>query len=135
MSIYYVHLVGCYRDSDRSCDPNSVTGDSDLYRCRLDTLAIRRPTHKMIRNFVSVRTVKTRRWFGPEIASFHVSVCSYIFFLFTVTSRCSCSYLYHFIWSIDTFYQYDYLYSFWDISECSHYLFSWYERLSASLHV
>jgi len=33
------------------------------------------------RSFVSVHVVKTRWWFGREIASFHVSICSHIFFL------------------------------------------------------
>ena len=37
---------------------------------------------------------------------------SYIFPLFTVASRCSCIYSYHFMWTIDIFYQYDYLYHF-----------------------
>jgi len=61
----------------RSCDPNSVTGDPDSCRCRPDTQAIQRQIHGMTSRSVPVRAVKTRWRFGT--ASFHVSVCSYVF--------------------------------------------------------
>ena len=65
-----------------------VAGDPDPIRirarCGPDTKVIRRPTHGMIRISVPVRTVKTRRRFSSEIASFHVSVCSSVVFYFTV---------------------------------------------------
>ena len=64
-------------------DPNPATGDPNMIqtcaRCGPDTQAIRRPTHGMIRRSVSVRAVKTRRRFGSETASFHVSVRSFAF--------------------------------------------------------
>ena len=50
------------------------------------SVAIRRPVHEMIWRFVPIHTVKTRRWFGFKTASFHVSVCSYVIFLFIVAS-------------------------------------------------
>ena len=57
-----------------------VTGDPDPIRIRVhwgpDTLAIRRPTHRMIQRFVAVRAVKTKWRFGFK---FHVSICSYLF--------------------------------------------------------
>jgi len=60
-----------------------VAGDPDMIqicaRCGSDTQAIRRPFHGMICRSVPVRAVKTRRRFGSETASFHVSVHSYVF--------------------------------------------------------
>ena len=53
--------------------------DSDSCRCGSDTQAIRRPIHGMIRRLVPVHAVKTRRRFGSETASFHVSVRSCAF--------------------------------------------------------
>jgi len=61
----------------------TVTGDPDsiriLARYGHDTMAIRRQAHGMIRISVQVRAVKTRRRFGSETASFHVSVRSCVF--------------------------------------------------------
>ena len=48
--------------------------DSGSCRCGPDTMGIRRPMHGMVRRPVPVRAVKTRRRFGSETASFHVSV-------------------------------------------------------------
>ena len=63
----------------RSCDPNPVTEDSDPIRIRIRRVpirqAIQRPRHKMIRRSLPLHAVQTRRQFGPEITSFHVSVC------------------------------------------------------------
>ena len=47
---------------------------------------------------------------GFKTASFHVSVCYSVISFFTVVSRCSRNYSYHFMWLYDIFYQYDYLY-------------------------
>jgi len=84
-----------------------VTGDSDPIRLRVcygpDSQAVRRPTYEMICRSVSVHAVKTRHRIGPKTASFHVSVCSHIFFLFTVASSVhgsiriiSCDYMTYF---------------------------------------
>ena len=60
-----------------------ATGDPDpiqiCARCGPDTMVIRRPIYGMIRRPVPVRAVKTRRRFGSETASFHVSVRSCVF--------------------------------------------------------
>ena len=68
----------------RSCDPSSVTEGLDSFRnyacSEPDTLVIQKPTHGMIRRFMLVRAVKTRRQFKFKAASFHVSVCSCIIF-------------------------------------------------------
>ena len=45
-----------------------------------NALAIRKPTHGMIRRSVPVRAVKTRRRFGSKTASFYVSVCLLVYF-------------------------------------------------------
>jgi len=42
---------------------------------------------------------------------------------------------YYFMWSSDIFYQYNYSFIFCDVSECSLYLYSWYECLSALFHM
>ena len=81
--------------------PNPATGDPDLIRirarCEPDTQAIRRPIHGMIRRLVPVRAVKTRRRFGSETASFHVSVRSCVFIVvgmhLPVTLIISCDFL------------------------------------------
>ena len=77
--------------------------DSGSCRCGSDTQVIRRPINGMIRRSVPVRAVKTRWRFGSETASFHVSVCSHAFSLFTVASSVhvfiriiSCDYLMYF---------------------------------------
>ena len=83
--VYYVCLVASDSDADSSVRSEPVTGDLDLIQIRVhykpNTLAIRRPTHGMIRMFVPVRTVKTIQRFGSKTASFHVSVFSCIIFL------------------------------------------------------
>ena len=82
---YLYVLVACYSISDlfgeiwTSC--RRPGPDSDSCRCRPDTMVIRRPIHGMIRRSVPVRPVKTRWRFGSETSSFHVSVCSFRFFL------------------------------------------------------
>jgi len=74
----------------RICSVRSgpVAGDPDPIRirarCGPNTMVIRRPMSGMIRRPVPVRAVKTRRRFGSETASFHVSVCFCLIFLFTV---------------------------------------------------
>ena len=65
-----------------SYDSNLVTEDPDpiwIYaHYEPDSQVIQRPTYKMIRRFVSVHAVKTRRQFKSKIASFHMSVYFYI---------------------------------------------------------
>jgi len=80
-------------------------------RYGVDTLAIRRPIHELIQSSVPVRVVKTRRRFSSKIASFHVSVCSYVIFLFIVASSIYIL-LVLFHVTTDIFYQYVYLYHF-----------------------
>ena len=113
----YVHVSSCVwlRDTAfqiNSYDPNSITENLDCVRYKLDTQVIRRPTHEMIRRSVPARIVKTKWRFRSETASFHVSVCSCIIFLFIIASRCQCIYSYYFMWSSNLFCQYDYLYYF-----------------------
>jgi len=78
-----VCLVACYSISSSfgeiriSC--RRPGHDSDSYRCGPDTEGIRRPMHRMIRRSVPVHAVKTRRRFGSETSSFHVSVRSCVF--------------------------------------------------------
>ena len=84
-------MVAWYSVADSLVQFESVTGDPDLIRihihCGLDTLAIRSPIHEMIRRFVPVRAVKTRRYFGSETASFHVSVLYFLIEYFSIISR------------------------------------------------
>ena len=96
--------VACFSNSDPFGEIRTVAGDPDPIRirdrCGPDTMAIRRPIHGMIRRSVQVRAVKTRRWFGSETASFHMSVCSYvIFFLPLLCFICiiSCDFILYFI--------------------------------------
>ena len=76
----WVHVFGCVLQRFGSIwwDPNPATGDPDPIqiraRCGPNTMAIRRSTHEMIHRSVPVHAVKTRRRFGSETASFHVSV-------------------------------------------------------------
>jgi len=67
----------------RSVVPSSVTEglghNSDLCPLWTQYIGDWRPIHGMIRRSVSVRAVKTRRRFGSETASFHVSVRSCAF--------------------------------------------------------
>ena len=98
-------------------------------------LTIRRPTHELIRRFVSVHAVKTRRRFEPEATSFHVSVCFYVISLFSVVNEylcftriISCDRLIYFTIMITRIIS-------WDISECSLWLYSLSECLSISFHV
>ena len=80
-------MFGCVlqRLQTHSYDPNSAMGVHICARYGPDTLAIRRPTQEMIQRSIPVNAVETRQ-FRPKIASFHVSVCSCIIFLFTVVS-------------------------------------------------
>jgi len=104
-------------------------------RCEADTQATRRPTHEIIWRSVPVRAVKTRRRFGSKTTSLHVSIYFCVIFLFTVVSEylcflriilCECLiYSTNMITCIISC----------DVNECSIYLYSWYERLSASFHV
>jgi len=119
-----------------------VWWDSDLLqkiqfsaRYEPDTLAIQRPTHVMIRRFILVHAVKTRRWFGFKLTSFHVSVCSYVISLFTIVDAYLCSIC---IISCDRLVYFTSMIIhtiLCDVGECSLYLYSWYERLSVSFHV
>jgi len=121
----------------RSCDLNPVTEDPIriCVRCGPDTLPIRRLTHEMIQRFVPVHAVKIRRQFRSKTALFHVSVCFYVNFLFTVLNRylyftciISCDHLVYFTSMIMCI-------TSWGISERSPYLCSWSECLSASFHM
>ena len=113
MSIFvfvWVHVFACMlqRFWSRSCDPNSVTGDSDLCCYGPNTLAIQRPTLEIIQRFIPIRAVKTRRRFRP--VSVISCECLFLYiFLFTVANRCSRNYSYYFMWLSDLFFQYDYL--------------------------
>ena len=115
----------------RSCDPNLVTGDPDSCHCGPDAQVIQRPIHGMIRRSVPVRAVKTKRQFGSETASFHVSVCSCVIFFFTVIVF----YSYHFMWLYIIFYHLTCCITSCEIIDCSPYLCSWYELASVSFHV
>ena len=105
--VLYV-LVACCSISDSFGDIRTVAGDPDPIRirarCEPDTQAIRRPVHEMICRTVPVRVVKTRWRFGFETASFHVSVCSYVFTVvgmyLHVTLIISCEFLSYFTSSI-----------------------------------
>ena len=81
--MYYMCLVACCSVSDSFGEIRTIAGDPNPIHIRTrygpDTHAIRRLTHGMIRRPVPIRAVKTRQRFGSETASFHVSVCSYIF--------------------------------------------------------
>ena len=117
------------------CDPNLVIGDSDLCSSWTDTIVIRRPMHKIIRRFVAVCAGKIRLRFGSKIASFHVSVCFCLISLFTIVNRYLCFtciiYYDHLIYFISMI---THIISC-DISECSLYLYSWFECLSTSFDV
>ena len=130
VSVVYqcVCLVTCHSDMDPLARSGPVTGGPD-------TQVIQRPTHGTNLRSVPVRTVKTRRRFSFKIASFHMSICSYIFSYLLlpvgvhVTIRIiSCDCLIFFFSMITCAISYD-------VSECSLYLYSWYERLSLSFHV
>jgi len=112
----FMCLVACCNDMDPLQDIRICT------RYGPDTLAIRRPIHGMIWRSIPLRALKTRRRFGSKTASFHVSVCSRVIFLFTVvigylcfTYIISCDHLLYFTSMIA------YIISC-DISECSLYL-------------
>jgi len=91
-----VCLVAWYSDANSFMWSEPVIGDPDPIRIHVrsgpDTLAIRRLTYEMIGRFVPVHAVKTRRRFGSKISSFHVGVCSHVFSIFIVASKCSCIY-------------------------------------------
>ena len=96
MYLYLFVCVGCVLQHFGfiQWDPNPASGDPDPIqiraRCGPDTMAIRRPTHGMIRRSVPVRAVKIRRRFGSETASFQVSVCFYLNSLFPVVYMYVC---------------------------------------------
>ena len=92
-------VLQCLRT--RSCDPNSVTEGSDLCMLWTPSTGDSKTIHEITQRFIPVRLVKTRWRFEPKIMSFHLSVCSYVFFL--VANRCSCSYSYYFMWLSDLF--------------------------------
>ena len=132
-------LVACCNASNPFGEIQTVAGDPDRIqiraRCGPDTMMIRRPIHVMIRRSVLVRAVKTRRWFGSETASFHVSVCFCLFPYFPLSiNTCvlifiiSCGYLLYFTSLITCI-------TSWDIYDCSLYLRSRYELVSMSFHV
>ena len=117
-------------------DPSTVTEDLYPIQIRVSGVPIRQPIqrsmHEMIRRSITFREVKTKRRFESKTVSFHVSVCSYVIFLFTVVSRhfciISCEWLIYFTSIITRI-------TSWSISERSLYLFRWYEHLSVSFHV
>jgi len=103
---------------------STLSGQSWSWRT-LDTSCVRAPNemlhkclHRNMFQHLPVCTMKTRWRFGSITVSFHMSVYSYIFFLFTVTSRCSHNYSYYSMWPRDLLYQYVYLYHFMWHSEC-----------------
>jgi len=85
--VFFVARCSDYRpvwwDPDTFVRSELVTGDPDSIqnctRCGPDTLTIRRLTHEMIQRFMLVHALETRRRFGSETASFHVSVCPHVF--------------------------------------------------------
>ena len=132
-------FVVYYSNVDPIAQFDPVTEDPNLIWIRICRVpirqAIRRPTYKMIRRFIPIRIVQTRRQFEPNTVSFHVSVCSYVISLFTIVSRhlyitriISCERLIYFTSMITCI-------TSWGISERSPYLFTLYEHLLASFHV
>ena len=79
----FICWVACCSVSDSFGEIRTVSGDPDPIRirarCGPDTMVIQRPIHGTICRSVLVRAVKTRRRFGSETASFHVSVRSCAF--------------------------------------------------------
>ena len=69
-------------------DPDPLRKVRIYARYGPDTMAIRRPTHEMIRRFLPVRVMKTRRRFGFKTASFHMSICLLVYFNFSVLFYC-----------------------------------------------
>ena len=132
-------LDACCNVADSFVWSELVTEDLDQIRIHVrygpDALAIQRPTHEMIQRFIPVCAVKTRRWFGSKITSFHVSVCYYLISLYTVVNKYLC---FTFIISSDCLRYFISIITYitsWVISECSPYLFSWFEQLSTSFYV
>ena len=115
-----------------------VTEDPNLNRirvhCEPDTVAIWKSIHERILKFVTVLAVKIRQRFCSKTVSFHVSVCSHVFSLFTFASS-----VYVFIRSFHV--------NIWHIlpvwlpvplqwhHDCTPYVFRWYEHLWASFYV
>jgi len=80
--IYNVYVCDWLRVTafrTHSDDPNSITGDSNLYPFWTRCIGDSKIDPWMIRRSVLVRALKTRRWFWSETISFHVSVCSCVF--------------------------------------------------------
>ena len=84
----------CCSDSDLIERSELVTEDPDSIRICVRRVpirqAIRRPTYESTRRSVSVRTMQTRQRFGPETASFHLTVCFCVICLFTVVNEYLC---------------------------------------------
>ena len=96
LSVYlylFVCLVACCSISGPFGEIQIVAGDPDpiriCARCGPDIMVIQRPIG-MIRRPIPVRAVKTRRRFGSETASFHVSVLYFLIECFSIISyECS----------------------------------------------
>jgi len=88
-------LVACYSDVDSFVRSELGNGRFGIcVRCESDTLAIRRPTHELIRRSVPVHAVKIRWGFGSKTVSFHWvfvywSISISIFYL---NVSCACIY-------------------------------------------
>jgi len=110
----WVHGLGCVLQRVGAVwwDPDPLQETQIRARYGSDTLAVRRPTHGMIRRFISVRVVKIRRRYGFKTASFHVSVCSCAIFFNYHCHWISVFYSYYFMWPFDILYQHVYLYHF-----------------------
>jgi len=113
----WVHVFGCMRDFGHV---RAIWTRYEIQSCTHygpDTQAIQKSTYEMIRKFVPVRATDTRRRFASETASFHVSVCFHVIFLFTVVNAYLC--FIHII-SCDHLIYYTNMFTWinsWDISE------------------
>jgi len=70
----------------RSCDPDSLTKDSDLFPLWTRYASDLKTDPQTIWRSIPVRTMKTRRHFESKTVSFHVSVSFCIIFIFIVVS-------------------------------------------------
>ena len=86
----YMCLIICYIDADLfvHSELDNRRPRLDLNLCSLWTryAGYSKIDPKMIRRFVPVRTVETRRWFDFKTAPFHVSICLLVYFNFSVLS-------------------------------------------------
>jgi len=83
-------------------DPNPVIEDPNPIWIRVFKVpirqAIRKLTYEMIRRFIPVHAVQTKRRFGPKIMSFHMSVF-FVLFEFIIVHECLILYyflIYHY---------------------------------------